>query len=412
MARLDVAFFDIYEYYGLKRGANSKALKEALQSKQGELRQKKDSKIGELNKELAEMDMRITWAIRNVKTEDKLAKYNKELDKAYRNGTLRSESQETFQTKMEEIERLYMAANYQGAIARCREWLNDKGANSKIYFYLAKCLQLSGDGEAALRTVDEFIAAYPDNYESLDLGVRFYIDIDDDIKRAQEYLNRILRNFGGSGVAVADQVYIHLAEENIEMAFKEIDSYIAANPTDQSYRETTAYDLIAFCDKRYIKEVYDGVEMAFLMSNADCQLCKQLADKAASVYHDETIQSYLDYAYHMGETEFNRDNIPNIGWTVLASACYLIGGIMNSQVGGEGSALLLLIGIIGLACAGMLAYVSNRPYWQIYKYQVTGIREPLENVFIIVGNVISAVMRLQWWLAKAIMRMVFGFAFR
>jgi hypothetical protein len=236
------------------------------------------------------------------------------------------------------------------------------------------------------------------------MGIRYYILVNNNITKAQEFLNKIVENFAGSALAVLDQVYIHLAERNTEIAFKEIDDYMSANPTDQEFRQKVSYDMIGFCSRLYARVDYEGNEIAFLTSDEDYTLCKSLTDKASAIYRDPEIQNYVEYTNHMGEVEFNSDNKTNIKWSAYAAFIYGAAGFAafsSDSIAG---------GILGIVLAAACAYaaimlfkVSKRPYWQIYKYELTGEREPKEQIYITIGNIIAGYMR---WCFKAAWAMI------
>ena len=116
---------------------------------------------------------------------------------------------------------------------------------------------------------------------------------------------------------------------------------------------------------------------------------------------------------HMGEKVLNEYNLPNIVWSFIAAALYGISGLVLAMQGEM--AVLIMMMPIALLCtfiAVMLVKVSRRPYWQIYKYELTGKRERKEKIFIILGTILSGYMRwsvkITFWLIK----LIFGFLFR
>ena len=403
--KVDPNIVDYYALYGLTRGADSKTLVAQLRNKQGEIKQMMSAgslNSSEVMEKLLEQDKMITAAIRIFKSPEKLEEYNAQLDAAIASGTLDTTAQEAAESAFAEIERLYLNGKYSAVVKMCKSALGENGANAKLYDWMARSYYMMDQGQAAIATVEDFVKAFPKDSGALDLGVRFSILVDNNIDKAQQYANKITELFPGSAVAIADQIYIHLAQRNTEMAFKSIDEYIAANPTDMAFRETVAYDIIGFCSKLYVSVNYEGSDIAYLTSDADYQYCKTLTDKAISIYNDPEIKEYSDYTNYMGEMEFNRDNEPNIIWSSIASLVYLGGAYMGSQMGGDMSEYLfgfIALIVLGFICAFitiMLYQVSKRPYWQIYKYELTGEREPREKVFITIGNLLAGYMKFSF----------------
>jgi hypothetical protein len=405
--KVDPNIVDYYALYHLTRGADSKELVAQLRKKQGEIKQMMSA--GALNGEevmekLLEQDKLITAAIKIFKSAEKLEEYNAQLDAAMESGTLNTEAQEAAESALADIEKLFLSGNYNAVIKKCRMSINENGANAKIYNWLAQSYYMTNQGEAAISTVEEFVKAFPTDASALDMGVRYYILVNNNITKAQEFLNKIVENFAESALAVLDQVYIHLAERNTEIAFKEIDDYMSANPTDQEFRQKVSYDMIGFCSRLYARVDYEGNEIAFLTSDEDYTLCKSLTDKASAIYRDPEIQNYVEYTNHMGEVEFNSDNKTNIKWSAYAAFIYGAAGFAafsSDSIAG---------GILGIVLAAACAYaaimlfkVSKRPYWQIYKYELTGEREPKEQIYITIGNIIAGYMR---WCFKAAWAMI------
>lgn len=411
--KVDPNIIDYYALYNLTRGADSKTLVSQPRKKQGEIKQMMScSATGSetIMETLLEQDKLVTAAIKIFKNKEKLEEYNAQLDAAIASGTLNTEAQEAAQSALDEIERLFLKGNYNAVIKMCRSAINENGANAKLYNFLAQSYYMVDQGESALAAVDEFVKAYPKDAEALDMGVRYNILIHNDMEKAQDYLNRIHEFYTDSALASIDQIYIHLAQRNTEMAFKEIDDFVSANPADQDFRKNIAYDMIGFCSKLYACVEYEGDEIAFLTSDEDYQLCKAMADKAATVYHDPKVQGYVEYTNHMGEVEFNQDNKSNIRWTMFAAWIYGVAGVMALSSGvGPGSFIAILLAAACAYVTVMLHKVSKRPYWQIYKYELTGQREPKEKRYITIGNIIAGYMRWSVKLAFGMIRLIFSF---
>lgn len=289
--KVDPNIIDYYALYNLTRGADSKTLVSQLRKKQGEIKQMMScSATGSesVMEELLKQDKLVTAAIRIFKNQEKLEEYNAQLDAAIANGTLNTEAQEAAQSALDEIERLFLKGNYNAVIKKCRTAINENGANAKLYNFLAQSYYMVDQG-SALAAVDEFVKAFPKDADALDMGVRYNILVHNDMDKAQDYLNRIHEYYTDSALAAIDQIYIHLAQRNTEMAFKEIDAFVSANPSNQDFRKNIAYDMIGFCSKLYACVDYEGDEIAFLTSDEDYQLCKAMAEKAAAVYYDPKV---------------------------------------------------------------------------------------------------------------------------
>lgn len=54
--------------------------------------------------------------------------------------------------------------------------------------------------------------------------------------------------------------------------------------------------------------------------------------------------------------------------------------------------------------------VSKRPYWQIFRYELTGYRDKKEKLYVTIGKIFSGWMRLSWKISKAIFKIAFRLA--
>lgn len=423
--KIDPNLVDYYALYNLTRGTDRKTNLKALRAKAGDI--KKKMSAGALNSEeimakLREQEQLITEAIRVFKSQEELEKYNEMLDAAVETGVLNTVVQQAAKDALEEIERLFMKDNYGAVIKLCRQTLSETGANSRVYYYLVQSYYLNNQADASIQAVDEYIRNFPKEGTALDLGVRYYIMLRNDFNKAQEYMNRILEIDEKSPLAVLDQSYIYLAGRNYDMAFSMVDEYIQAHPADQEFRRASAYDMIAFCSRMYQFYTVDGDEVAFLTSAEDQQACKKMADKAASIYQDNETRRYAEYTDFMGKEEFNKENLSMIGWSLVAGIIYCVPIFVllfsKNEIGMYNDIPIIVILpflLLAAGCfviAGGLFMVSNRPYWQIYKYEVTGKREPLENIFVTLGSILSAYLRWSikagWGLVKFAFRLAMG----
>lgn len=412
--KVDPNLVDYYRYFGLTRSKDRKTLLNMLRQKQGELEQKKAA--GALNEgpmmdNLLTASKQVADAIHIFKDRERFEKYNAQLDAAIANGTLNQELQSELEAALNEIEKLFLKGNYAAVIKRCRMDIDANGGDRKLYSLLTQSYMMLDQNNMALSAAEEYIKAFPDELDALDLGLRCHILVNNDIEKAQIYLNKILEKNPESIFAAIDQIYIHLAEKNIDMAFKEIDDYISAHPTDRDFKTVVAHDIIGCCSKLYICD--KETDTLYLASDKDYKLCKTMSDKAASLCRDPEIKEFEEMTNHMGEKVLNEYNLPNIVWSFIAAALYGISGLVLAMQGEM--AVLIMMMPIALLCtfiAVMLVKVSRRPYWQIYKYELTGKRERKEKIFIILGTILSGYMRwsvkITFWLIK----LIFGFLFR
>ena len=95
---------------------------------------------------------------------------------------------------------------------------------------------------------------------------------------------------------------------------------------------------------------------------------------------------------------------------VCSMDLWCVAGVMALSSGvGPGSFIAILLAAACAYVTVMLHKVSKRPYWQIYKYELTGQREPKEKRYITIGNIIAGYMRWSVKLAFGMIRLIFSF---
>ncbi len=412
---------DYYAVFLLDRNLSAKEIKKKLRSIQGDIRENMSS--GSLNSEevLAKLQAsfhQVADALKVFKNDETKKKYDAQLDEAYATGALNTEAQKVAEDLYAEIEALFLKGNYQKAAQKCTEALNNNVRDAKIYGLLARSYYALRDVVRSVNTVAEGIKIHPENMELLRIGARFTNEGQGDFNTAQGYINRMFDLDQDNKYAHAEQIYLYLCNDKIDLAYQNIDNYINQHPQDSEFRKLCAYDLIGHSYSYYTKD--DTSNSYYIISKEDYENCVDICEKAVSLYNDENTVKNLENAKAYGEIEFNEDNKENIIWTAVAGVLYLFAAIMafsSASQTGTGIGLLTAIPIVALGvgvlyCAVGLYQVSKRPYWQIYKYYMTGKREKRERIFIIIGNIFGWYIKFSFKLAKWIFKLTFHLAFR
>lgn len=419
---------DYYAVYMLDRNLAAKEIKKKLRSIQGDIRENMSS--GSLNSDeimakLQKSFNQVADALKVFKNDETKTEYDAQLDAAYESGLLNTEAQTMAEDLFAEIEALFLKGNYQGAARKCTDALNNNVRDARIYGLLARSYYALQDVARSLQTVADGVKIHPENLELLRIGARFANEGKDDYNTAQNYINQMFSIDAESKFAYAEQIYLYLCSGKTDLAYQNIDEYMEKHPYDNEFRRTCAYDLIGFSYNYYTKDEASGSYV--LISKEAYENCVAVCNKAASIYNDENITTCLENAKSYGEIEFNEDNKENIMWTAIAGVLYLGMGLVSmfanmSSVSSEGFGAILAVffaalpivalGVGVLYCAVGLYQVSKRPYWQIYKYYLTGQREPKEKVFITIGKIFAWYIKFSWkaamWIVKFSFRLAFG----
>lgn len=393
---------DFYQFYGLNQKDSAKNIKKRLRQIQADIRTAmSDGSLNgeEILKTLQEDNEIVAQAMKCFKNDEAKKKYDAELEAAYKAGTVDVESQKLAKELFDEILRLFAKREYKQVIAKCIEQINNNTRDVRLYEYLAKSYRLLGDSTHAMDAVENGLNIESDNINLLKVACRISTADNKNYDKAQAYINRL--NESNHSAGTVEQIYLYMNFDKKDIAYQTINEYLATNPNDQFFRQQCAYDFIGYANECYdLCEAEDGTKVSLILSGDAYNTCLEYTQKAYDLYQDENTKNELEYAKHFGEVEFNEDNKEDLNWDYKAIVFLGIFGLM-------GFITSPFAGIALLALCGVCAYVtisfrkiSYRPYWQIYKYIFTGEREPEEQKFLMIGRIMSFLIRAFWWMFK------------
>ncbi len=394
---------DYYRLYDIDRNWKAKEIVNIIRKKQADARTQMAALQGrdeETLKKVQKIFNQASEALKNFKTEDKKKAYDKSLDEAYKNGQIDHEAQKQAENLMEEIEAMFIKGNYKAVVKACNDALNRKLYDEKLFSYMAKSYNFLGEFLKAFKSIEDGVKMYPSSIDILSTGARLYNVSKRDFDMSQGMINQMFKLDPDNKWANVEQIYLYLMFDKEDLAYKTLDQYLNLHPQDNEFKKACAHDLISYSMQFHVKDPETGVYL--LISKESYDKCVEIAEKAVRIYEDEITREALDTIRKFGEIEFNKDNKENIGWTIFAGALYLLGGVValgESFFGLFGFAISAVL----FFCAYELYQVSKRPYWQIYKYYLTGRREPKEKVYIFIGKLLSFYMR---WSIKAAIKVI------
>lgn len=423
---------DYYAVYSLDRKLGTKEIRKQLMRKQGEIRSNMAS--GSLNgpeflEKQQEMYNMVAAAMKIFKNEDRRKEYDLALDAAYEAGKIDIEAQTMAQDLYEEIEAMLLRGNYQGVIRKCMDALNNGVLDYRIYIFMAGSYSALNDPDRSLKAVENGLQVHPENMPLLRAGARYSNEGKHDFNKAQEYINRMLEIDAESNYAVSEQSYLYLCTGKDDLAYQLIDEYVEKHPNDSEFRQNCAHDLVGHSYSCYTKA--PDSDAYVIASQEDYQKCLDICNKAASLYNDDSVRTALERAEYFGTVEFNDENKESIMWLFIGGGMYfvigIIVGILLVMELGTDKEINIIAGIFGAFILGgcpfaigsllihfgkRLYQVSYRPYWQINKFIMTGVREKGEGKYIIIGKIFTWYMRLcvktAIWTIKFVFYWVFG----
>lgn len=415
MANKNERILDYYKAFGLDRSWDEKTLRKELGKAQRTFMRRQSTtndkeELDQINQTLEILDK----AIECLSHPDARKSYDKELDKAYQAGMVNDEAEAQARGALEKAKQFYAKGQIQLAAKFALEAINNKVNDPTAYEILAKCYYDSGDYSASIDTVDKALTVYIDNTYFLWLSARINTIVERyDV--AQQKINRMLELDSNSSQAHAEQIHFYMYAEKEDIAFQQIDQYVAQHPDDIDFKRETAYNLISFTNTCYLEDADTG--SLVIADKKSYTKCMSLCQKAYSLYQDEYTKSNLESAKFFGQREFNHNNSYELKWLWGTGILFLIAGFSQTTTIHnfyDAIAIIIAVGLF-LLPAILLTIVSFRPYWQINKIYYTGKAGWFETTVVWFGiitvSLIKWSLKATWWFIKfmiAILRRMDG----
>lgn len=384
---------DYYQKFNLDPNLSAEEIVSQLRSLHG--KRMKQAQMNPFNQELEKKiqeDLQVFEdAIKTFERDKK--KYDRDLDKARKEGRVSEEIQPVAKEFLDELDQLLSFGNYDTLVRKCNEAISNNVKDVRLYHYLAMANYGSNNMRAAFAAITAALTEYPNDFFSLRLGARYSADIAA-YEYAQGYINRMLEIYPKDSIVTSEQCYLYEQMGKEEMAFKLIDEYIEKNPSDVEFRRTCAYDLVTLSHGFYIEDSTSG--SMIIASQEKYEKCLATCNKAAEIYKDSMTETVLQNAKFFGQTKYNDENLRHTLSLFLGGLMYgLPGAMIYAQSGANPvSGILITLGALLLYSGVRLTQVSFRPYWQINKFVMTGKRERSEQFYVWIGNVFA--FYLKW----------------
>lgn len=306
------------------------------------------------------------YLVKNLKRKE----YDAALDKAYKEGQIKDETEAKMKGLIEEAKQYYRKGNIKLAAQCAEQAIEGKVNDPAAYDILARCRFDMQEYPKALAAVDAGTEIFADNLDLHWLGARIATVGTQDYDDAQRRVNKLIELAPERSIGYSEQIYLHLRKGDEDLAFKEIDTYIAAHPEDEGFKRGVAYDIDSYSNTCYY---YDQAQNAtFIADKESYEKCVKLRTKAAEIYSDEHTQKQLENAQYFGQKEWNDWNMESIKALSIYGAILLF--------------IFPYVGVPLLIIDGLLIYYSFRPYWQINKSYVTGEMGQGERIVSIIGD--------------------------
>lgn len=369
---------DYYKELELDRSWDEKTIREKLKDLQ-KVWTKRQSACNDKEQLLIidKIQEMIENAFRFLTKAIKREKYDEELEKAYKNGTIKDNFEEKLKDLVSQAKAYYRKGNIKAATQVAQEAVDGEVNDPDAYDILARCYFEVSKYDGALDTVDRGIDIFKDDMQLHWLGARISTVGKQDYDEAQQRINRMLEIKPESPLAHSEQIYMHLRKGDEELAFKEIDTYIESHPNNEAFKKSVAYDLNNYSNKCLYNDTAQNTSYIADKKSYDEYL--RLNKKAVEVYDDEYTNNRLEHAKFFGKKKWNSWNEESIKALTLYGLIFLV--------------LFWPLGLLFLAMDITLVYFSFRPYWQINKTYVTGRMGTLETIINRLGDYMSSFAR-------------------
>ena len=369
---------DYYKELELDRSWDEKTIREKLKDLQ-KVWTKRQSACNDKEQLLIidKIQEMIENAFRFLTKAIKREKYDEELEKAYKNGTIKDNFEEKLKDLVSQAKAYYRKGNIKAATQVAQEAVDGEVNDPDAYDILARCYFEVSKYDGALDTVDRGIDIFKDDMQLHWLGARISTVGKQDYDEAQQRINRMLEVKPESPLAHSEQIYMHLRKGDEELAFNVIDTYIESHSNDEAFKKSVAYDLNNYSNKCLYNDTAQNTSYIADKKSYDEYL--RLNKKAVEVYDDEYTNNRLEHAKFFGKKKWNSWNEESIKALTLYGLIFLV--------------LFWPLGLLFLAMDITLVYFSFRPYWQINKTYVTGRMGTLETIINRLGDYMSSFAR-------------------
>lgn len=388
---------DLYKQLKIERTWDEKKIKEVLKSKQNQWLMRQNACNDKEQLLIIEEIMNaIQEAFRFLVKPNKRKLYDKALDEAYKNGTIKDKIEDKINSILDQALAYYRKGNIKLAAQSALNAINGKINNPLAWDILARCFYDTKNYTKALGIIDNGLRTFKNDLGLNWLGARIATVGTNNYEDAQRRINRLLEIAPNQAIGHSEQIFLHFTKGEEALAFQEIDKYIEKQPNDNEFKKNAAYNVINFSNTSYVKDPKSGVYI--IADKQGYERCLKMREKAQEIYQDEYTEQQVEKARYYGTLEFNKDNLNDLLW-MYGTFLYVFMAVLSSVF--DGTEGLFTAAAVCLALAippVILTAVSFRPYWQLNRIYLTGDPGLLETIVVKIGRVYTWVIRKALWL--------------
>lgn len=412
--------FDYYKYFDLNRGEKSKVILKALKQEQRKWINRQNSAnpsdkwiFDQINENLTRLDEAIEIFSDSFNRKD----YDEQLDQWYKNGTLTSKEVAAARDALERAREFYRKREYKLAVQNATEALNNGIETTEVFELIYLSYIELGDTNQALGAVSRGLQVHPDDTGLLWMSARVN-SISHSFDTAQANINHMLELDPESTLAKTEQVFLYMSADKEDIALQQIDMFVSQHPDNTRYKKEVARTLISF-SAGYYTSYRDSL---VIISKEAYEGCKRLCEKAYQLDSSDENKQQLERARYFGKTQFNKGNIGGIFLFGFPAVMIIVVGIIAiasghisefitfEEIKSNIAAFLYGAGwyLICIIMGPLMTVKSFQPYWELYRYKLTGSCGKLTDIINKIGSVCTWALKTVLRLMPTIFKMIFS----
>lgn len=329
---------------------------------------------------------------------DKKKKYDRDLDKKGASTTPTTQGSDRVSINpaslegaalLDALESYYDDSKYNMAIAAANQALAAGMVSADVYRYLILSYVEKGDGNSAIKAINNMYSALPDDPDCHLLAAKILLRVMNGHERdARMFLDRLFEaGYGDNGEVAALDVEYYIDTGDMTLADQKINAYLNNHPSDSSFKNYVANAYTQYAEEHYTVAV--GGDW-YIDSEDSFKQFETMIGKANKLSPNSKLNELL-------QTLKKRQIVPG-SWLSWASCLlYAYAGYSAGMPG---------VGILSLALGVALLYFSLVPNWMIERYQYHNHLCGLYEVVRYIGIAVSFMWRLAWWMVKFIFNLV------
>lgn len=293
---------DYYEIFGINRQFNISEIKGVLDKKGIELNKRHSTTKGEMREKIGLMKKILKDARKYLSDSMEVKEeYDRRLNEAYQNGTLKSKLQEEIMDIINEAIEYYEKMFYDIAISTVKKAFDNNMNDPRLYEVMARAYYETGDINKADETLDIALSIYKYDLDFWLLSARYNTN-SGNYEKAQQQISHILELEPENSEAIIEQFYLYLASGNEEIAYKSAQSYINSHPDDIEFKNNIVDEIMLYAENSCF------VNGEYIADEENYEKYKSMSEKCYEIFPCDNSNYFKSYAKVLGMKSKNLEN--------------------------------------------------------------------------------------------------------